>query len=147
MNGWCALVAAAIGWLIAQTWKTIAGLVSKDHPKKMTFGEFITYAARSGGMPSGHSAAMAGLTTYIGLALGFDSGLFALALAVSIIIMYDAVNVRYAVGEQGKLLNDLAQKEGKKPLRVVEGHTLAQVCVGVAIGVISGVIMAILTKA
>lgn len=147
MNGWCALVAAAIGWLIAQIWKTIAGLASKDRPKDMNFVAFMRYATRSGGMPSGHSAAMSALTIYIGIALGFDSGLFALALAVSLIIMYDAVNVRYAVGEQGKLLNSLAQEAGKKPLRLVEGHTMAQVCVGVAIGVISGVIMAILTKA
>ena len=147
MNGWYALAAAAIGWLIAQTWKTIAGLVSKNRPKDMNFATFIGYATRSGGMPSGHSAAMAALTTYIGWAVGFDSGLFALALAVSLIIIYDAVHVRYAVGEQGKLLNILAQKADQKPLRVVEGHTIAQACVGVLIGVISGVIMAILTKA
>lgn len=148
MNGWYALLAAGAGWLIAQTWKVIAGLVSgRKQPGKMTAGQVIGYVTRSGGMPSGHSAAMVGLTTYIGLCWGFDSGLFALALATTLIIMYDAVNVRYAVGVQGEVLNEMLKKEGKKPLRIVEGHTVAQVVVGTLIGIITGVIMGILVKA
>ncbi len=142
-NGWYAILAAAIGWLIAQTWKTIAGVLA-GRTKQMNLATFIGYATRSGGMPSGHSAFMTALTVYIGMAWGFDSGLFALAVANTIIVIYDATHVRYAVGVQGKALNGLLEKDGKKPLPLVEGHTLPQVTVGILIGVITGVITALL---
>lgn len=147
MNGWYALVAALAGWLVAQIWKTIAGLLSKSRPRKMSFGAFIGYATRSGGMPSGHSAAMSALTTCIGMTAGFDSELFALALAVTLVIVYDAIHVRYAVGVQGQALNKLLEKSGQKPLPIVEGHTLPQAVVGVMIGIITGVIAGVLFKA
>ncbi len=147
MNGWYALVAALVGWLVAQIWKTIAGLLSKNRPHKMSFGAFISYATRSGGMPSGHSAAMSALTTCIGMLAGFSSGLFALALAVTLVIIYDAIHVRYAVGVQGQALNQLLERSGQKPLPIVEGHTLPQVVVGVMIGIITGVIAGVLFKA
>ena len=78
---------------------------------------------------------------------GFESGLFALALAMTLIVIYDAIHVRYAVGEQGKALNGLLEKENKKPLSVVEGHTIGQVVVGAFSGVLIGVIIGCLTKA
>lgn len=146
MNGWFALIAAAIGWLIAQTWKTLWGILS-GKAGKMDFGAFVWYATRSGGMPSGHTAAMTALTTYMGMAWGFNSGLFALALATTLIIVYDATHVRYAVGVQGEALNELLKKDGKKPLRIVEGHTIPQVLVGALIGIVTGVIVGILLKA
>lgn len=148
MNGWFALLAFVIGWLIAQTWKTIAG-IWKGHKSagKLDLASFVGYASRSGGMPSGHSASMVALTTYIGVVDGFDSGLFALALAITLIVIYDAIHVRYAVGEQGKVLNEILEKEGKKPLPVIEGHTVAQVVVGAVIGILTGVVVGIIIKA
>jgi acid phosphatase family membrane protein YuiD len=98
--------------------------------------EVLTRALRSGGMPSGHSADMAAITTYLGLWQGFDSAIFALAVGVSVLIIYDAMNVRFAVGEIGKEVNRFS---GKK-MRIYEGHTLPQVVVGVGIGVGVGVL-------
>lgn len=147
MNGWYAILAAGVAWLIAQSWKTIAGFVEgRKSARKMSLGEMVDYMTRSGGMPSGHSACMVALTAYLGMWCGFDSALFALALAMTMIVLYDATHVRYAVGEQGKVLNEMLVKEGKKPLKVVEGHTVLQVIVGSAIGLIIGVIVGILTK-
>ena len=62
---------------------------------------------------------------------------------MTIIVVYDAVNVRYAVGEQGKLLNIIAESDHNKrtrKMRVVEGHTIPQVCVGAILGILLGFI-------
>lgn len=148
MNGWYALVAALVAWFIAQTWKTVAGIVTNwKQIEKMNLTTLIWYVTRSGGMPSGHTAAMVALTTYIGMGVGLDSGLFALSFATTLIIMYDATHVRYAVGEQGQALNKLLKKDGEKVLPVVEGHTVAQVAVGALIGVAIGILAGILLKA
>ena len=73
----------------------------------------------------------------IGFYEGFDSAVFMLAMCVMMIVLYDAVNVRRAVGEQGKALNKIIES----PLRVVEGHKLYEVCAGILIGVLVGVVI------
>lgn len=147
MNGWYALLAFACGFVVAQFWKFVAGLISGHRRKASSdWKTVIGYLMRSGGMPSGHSASMAVLTTYIGCMCGFDSAVFALAAATTLIVLYDAIHVRYAVGEQGKTLNGLLEKNGQKTLPVVEGHTVPQVAVGVILGVLIGVVMWFLTK-
>ena len=142
MNGWYGLLAFLIGFVVAQFWKFVAGLVTGRSKAAMkNFKTAIGYMMQSGGMPSGHAASMTALTTYIGLASGFDSGLFALAAATTIIVIYDAIHVRYAVGEQGKALNGLL-KDGKKPeIPVVEGHTVGEVVVGAILGIIIGALV------
>lgn len=131
------LLAFVCGFLIAQIAKLIIYLVKNR--KHWSWREAWHHLEKSGGMPSGHSASMFAATTYIGCALGAESALFAFALCVTAIIIYDATNVRYAVGEQGKLLNELAAKQQKKTsLRVVEGHTWPQVVVGALLGIIIG---------
>lgn len=139
MEGIYALLAFLVAFLIAQLWKTVEGMVSRrGATKKMTLKEMIGYFARSGGMPSGHAASFTALTWYLGLSVGFASQIFALAVATWAIILYDATHVRYAVGEQGKALNEVLSKEGKSELPVVEGHTLGQVAAGVVIGLLVG---------
>ena len=60
------------------------------------------------------------------------------------IVIYDAVNVRYAVGEQGKLLNVIVMDHNykKKKVKVVEGHTIPQVIVGGVLGIAIGLVCA-----
>ena len=128
-----------LGWFFAQTGKLIGDLFVKKRP--LDFKELLDCYTRSGGMPSGHTASFLGLTTFLGLKTGFTSGLFVLALAMTIIVVYDAVNVRYAVGEQGKLLNIMAEADNSRKTRkmkVVEGHTIPQVSVGAALGILLG---------
>ncbi len=147
MNGWFALLAFLVGFIVAQLWKFVAGLVRghKNH-QVMDFKTVVGYLTRSGGMPSGHSASMSGLTTYVGCMCGLDSAIFAVALATTLIVLYDAIHVRYAVGVQGMALNGLLKKNGEKELPVTEGHTMPQVVVGVILGVVIGLIMWFLTK-
>ena len=64
----------------------------------------------TGGMPSSHSALITGATSGIGYELGFDSSIFALAVAVALIVMYDASGVRKSAGIQAAEINKLSKK-------------------------------------
>lgn len=139
--------AFAAGFVIAQGAKFIGALVKKKG--RLTLKEASYWMLRSGGMPSGHSASFIAATTTIGFLRGFTSIECALSLCMSLIIIYDAVNVRYAVGEQGKLLNEIARSDGNaktKPQKLVEGHTVPQVVVGSIIGVVIGIIAYVLYR-
>ena len=100
----------------------------------------------AGGMPSSHSAVVAGLATLIGKYQGVDTPIFALSLILAFVVMYDACGVRRAAGKQAKLLNKLIETPGLTGVEVSErlvevlGHTPVQVLVGAAIGVIVGLI-------
>lgn len=95
----------------------------------------------SGGMPSSHSALMSSITFAIGMFSGFDTPIFALAFAVSMIVIYDAAGVRREAGRHAEKLNILVneffsgQPISEKQLKEVIGHTPAQVLAGIALGV------------
>jgi len=59
----------------------------------------------SGGMPSSHTALACAISIAMARSQGFASPLFGLALAFAAIVMYDAMGVRRAAGEQAKVLN------------------------------------------
>ena len=97
-------------------------------------------------MPSSHSAVVTSLATLIGKYNGVDSPIFALALIVAFVVMYDATGVRRAAGKQATLLNKIVETPGLSGLEVHErlvevlGHTPIQVFVGAFIGIIVGCI-------
>ena len=83
-------------------------------------------------MPSSHSALITGATSGIGLELGFDNPIFALAIAVSLIVMYDASGVRKSAGIQAAEINKLSKKiypESQVDLKETLGHTKFEVIV------------------
>lgn len=139
---WYALVAFVLAWLVAQTWKTIAGVIggykSDKSDKSMDLASLIGYVTRSGGMPSGHTASLTAMVVCLGHISGYGSAAFVLGIGVWLIVVYDAIHVRYAVGEQGKALNKLLKEANQPTLPVVEGHTVPQVIVGAIIGLIVG---------
>ena len=135
-DGLYILIAFCAGWLIAQSTKFIIAVVSGKG--KNNFKDALKHFFKSGGMPSGHTASFVAATITIGFLNGFNSSIFALSAAMTAIIVYDATHVRYAVGEQGKLLNEIAKKDGirtTKPIALVEGHTIPQAIVGGLIGI------------
>lgn len=140
-NGIGVFVAFVCGWFFAQSGKLIGDTIARKRP--LTISEIINVFFRSGGMPSGHTASFVAVTAYLGMKYGFLSGIFGLAACTSIIVIFDAVNVRYAVGEQGKLLNAIMknQKTDKRKVKVVEGHTVPQVCIGAVLGVAIGIVI------
>ena len=131
------LLAFTLGWLVAQSVKIIIALIAQKG--KIKFTDFVELVMKSGGMPSSHTACFTAATLMIGFRCGFESAIFALAVAMTVIIAYDATNVRYAVGQQGKLLNKIAlMSEAKtmKALKLVEGHTIMQATIGFLIGIV-----------
>lgn len=130
------IIAFAIAWAISQLGKLLAGVVRNKG--KLTSNVLKETLMKSGGMPSGHTASFSALTVFLGLKLGWSSDIFVLALCMLIVIVYDAINVRWAVGEQGKILNEVAKGSGSKLLKIVEGHTLPQVIVGGILGIMIG---------
>ena len=83
-------------WFAIQTFKVIYDLVTT---KKFNFKRIMG----AGGMPSSHSAIVTGLATLIGKYEGVDTPIFALALIVAFVVMYDACGVRRAAGKQAAL--------------------------------------------
>ncbi len=101
----------------------------------------------SGGMPSSHTAMTVCLTTRLARLLGPGSPIFAAAAILTIVVVYDATGVRRAAGQQALVLNrvldDLRSHLGLRHERVFEllGHTPVEVLVGIALGVVVGMLV------
>ena len=127
-------------WFGIQAFKVIYDLVTTH---KFNFKRILG----AGGMPSSHSAVVVSLATLIGKNQGVDSPLFAVALILAFVVMYDAAGVRRAAGKQAKLLNKLIETPGLSTGEVSEklvevlGHTPLQVIVGALIGLAAGLIV------
>ena len=116
--------------LLAQFFKIIFNFFSTG---KIKFGIMF----ETGGMPSSHSALITGATSGIGFQLGFDSPIFALAIAISLVVMYDASGVRKSAGIQAAEINRLSKKLDPKTqidLKETLGHTKFEVIVGSILG-------------
>ena len=133
---WCAVAA----WFVAQALKIPTyWLVEKKLNLMRFFG--------SGGMPSSHTAFVISLTIMIGAVEGFDTALFAAAVVLSAIVMYDASGVRRETGIQGQVLNEILQKvfvDGQ-PITDVElkelvGHTKVEVAGGFIVGILTALV-------
>ena len=126
-------------WFGIQLFKLIYDLVTT---KKFNFKRIMG----AGGMPSSHSAVVAGIATLIGKYEGVGSPIFFFLLIVAFVVMYDACGVRRAAGKQAELLNKLIETPGLTGVEVSErlvevlGHTPIQVFAGALIGIIVGII-------
>jgi len=109
------------------------------------------YLVSTGGMPSAHSATVAGLATAVGMTEGFGSALFGIATVFAIITMFDASTVRRAAGQQAKILNIMIhevfkdQKIHNARLRELLGHTRIEVWAGMALGIALSAAMCLVT--
>ena len=124
----------------------------------------------AGGMPSSHSAMTCSLVVAIARTHDFSSPLLAVAICFATVVMYDAMGVRRAAGEQAKVLNTIifdfsfftrhkpkktqAQDEAgnadnqqtrraptSKELKEFLGHTPLEVLAGCLLGIIIAVLM------
>jgi uncharacterized protein len=100
----------------------------------------------TGGMPSSHSSLMTATVFAIGLSLGFDDPLFALGVAITMIVTYDAAGVRRQAGIHAQRINVLfdellhGHKVSEIDLREVLGHTPLEVAAGMLLGVIVAIV-------
>ena len=91
----------------------------------------------TGGMPSSHSALITSLTSGLGMDLGFDDPIFALAVGISLIVMYDASGVRRSAGLNASEINKLSKSLDEKSssnLKETLGHSKLEVIVGSILG-------------
>ena len=132
------LWAAIIGWFLAQTLKIPFGYLMHKGWRWESF--FMP-----GGMPSSHSALVTSAAVAAGLYHGFNSAIFALAVTVAMVVVYDAAGVRRQAGIHAEKINVLVQELLKghpinqEQLLEVIGHTPIETIGGVILGIISGV--------
>ncbi|MFP4643267.1 MAG: divergent PAP2 family protein [Spirochaetales bacterium] len=141
-------LSALFSWLIAQLIKTT---ISALWHQTRGPGELVgTIFWKTGGMPSSHSSMMTGLATAIGFTEGPGTPVFMIAFFFTLVVIRDALGVRRTAGELAQRLNrlssELARREGTEyqPVREVNGHTAAEVSVGVLLGFFLGVAFSIL---
>jgi len=138
------IVAAFLAWMLGQFLKfPLYYLITK----RWNWGIMFS----SGGLPSSHSSLVTAVALTIGLQEGFDSAIFALAMSIGMIVIYDAAGVRRQAGihaerinaimksffESGQLgedeLDDLKEMLGHTPLEVVSGVILGMLITWVVI--------------
>lgn len=129
------LAAALLGWFLGQFLKVpIEYILKRRWNWALWFG--------SGGMPSSHSSLSVATTLAIGLYYGFGTPLFALAFAVTMVIVYDAAGVRRQAGFHAEKINLLFEEFfaghpiSQERLKEVLGHTPKEVIGGVLLGVL-----------
>jgi len=93
----------------------------------------------TGGMPSSHSALVTGTAAGIGLQLGFNDPLFALASTIAFIVMYDASGIRRSAGLTAAKVNQISKTQfnessSETTLKESLGHTKIEVLVGSILG-------------
>jgi uncharacterized protein len=106
------LIPALIAWALAQAIK-----VPLEYLETRRWDWVLLF--RAGGMPSSHSALVTATAYSIGLHMGFDSPLFALAAVLAMIVIYDATGIRRQAGKHATIINHMIKE-------MVEGHPLQQ---------------------
>lgn len=144
-----------ISWILAQSLKIVLYYIIN---KKISLERLIG----AGGMPSSHSALVCSTAVAVYKQCGSDSVMFAISLVLAGIVMYDAMGVRRAAGEQAKVINkiiiDPLNKNNKKnaekatdnnnfeniamkTLKEFLGHTPLEVLGGALVGIVTGLIV------
>ena len=130
-----ALIAGLIAWLLAQVIKMPLDYL---YSRKWNWALLLT----TGGMPSSHSSLLTATSLGIGLYHGFDTPVFAIAVAITMVVVYDAAGVRRQAGIHAQRINVLFDELlhghmlNEKDLREVLGHTPLEVVGGILLGLI-----------
>jgi acid phosphatase family membrane protein YuiD len=130
------LIAALLSIVLAQVIKVPIYLISKR-----TWNLKLGFS--TGGMPSSHSAAVCSLATAIGIDEGLSSAVFAIAVIVSAITMFDAAGIRRHAGFHATIINRLMISSPKeqggahsKELKELLGHRPIEVVAGALFGIL-----------
>jgi acid phosphatase family membrane protein YuiD len=129
------LIATLAAWSLAQIIKIPLEFL---HTRRWNWSLLL----RAGGMPSSHSALVAALAHSIGLHVGFNSAMFAMAFALSMIVIYDATGIRRQAGKHAEIINTMIKDlvEGhplrEEQLREVLGHTPLEALGGTLLGLL-----------
>lgn len=108
---------------------------------------------RYGGMPSAHAALATSLAFVAAYSAGFDSGVFAVAAVIFILVVDDALRLRIFLGRYGvalqRLMGKLPQTEQKTlpPIENRMGHNVPEVVGGIVVGIFVTVLVLVLEGA
>jgi acid phosphatase family membrane protein YuiD len=137
------LICCVAGWLVSSLLKIP---VYYFVHRKVNFAR----AFGTGGMPSSHAATMTATTLAIGLFSGFNHPAFAIAVAISMIVIYDAAGVRREAGYHAEALNKLVDEwfaisktplVDQKRMKEMLGHTPIEVVGGVLTGLATTLVL------
>lgn len=139
ISNYYVLSCGVFGLVVAQLLKPFFGIFK--------FKKFdLLQISASGGFPSSHTSFIIATTTAIARVDGLSSSMFALAIVLSVIIMYDAMNVRYYAGKNIELtqqiIRDLKEHQFKldnplyiNNLKEILGHERLEVLGGFILGI------------
>ena len=127
-----------ISIIAAQILKTLIETISTKH---FSLERLFNGA---GGMPSTHTTAVISLTTLMYIDYGITSELFAICLIFSLIVMYDAMGIRYETGKQAEIINILAKKANLKESFVLLKEKIGHKPIEVLGGIVFGIMLATL---
>ena len=123
-------IVAFTSWFLAQFLKIFTG-------GNIRLKDFFS----SGGMPSSHSSSTMGATVAAGIFMGFDSPVFLIAFVFTMVVMYDAANVRLESGKHAEIINDLVDFvrdnndfDAEKRKEII-GHEPFEVLMGAVLGI------------
>jgi len=134
------LRAAVVSWAIAQLLKVVIAFI---RVRRLDIGLMLS----TGGMPSSHTAFMVAMTTAVGIREGFGTSAFAIAAAITVVVMSDAAGVRRAAGKQAKVINTIVENIKNtgvvfdKKLKELLGHTPIEVACGAVLGIVVAWVM------
>ena len=140
-----ALIAGLIAWALAQVIK-----IPLDYLRTRQWNWALLFT--TGGMPSSHSALVTSTTLAVGLYYGFDHPTFALGVAITMIVTYDAAGVRQQAGIHAQRINVIFEELlrghpiNEKDLRVVLGHTPLEVVGGILLGLVVATIQSLIWR-
>jgi acid phosphatase family membrane protein YuiD len=135
------IILALISVIVAQVLKFIINYVKTRKVE-------ATLLVTTGSMPSSHSSMVTTAALSIGLFVGFDDVIFALALVVALVIIHDSFGIRYESSKHARELNKIKirlnliediEAEEKK-LKESLGHKPIEVLAGIAVGVLIAVV-------
>jgi len=133
-------IAAMLGWFVAQALK-----IPTEYLRSRRWLWTMFFA--SGGMPSSHSAMMVAGTLAVGMYHGFDNPLFGIAVAITMIVTYDAAGVRRQAGMHAERINLLfgellkGHMWDENELKEVIGHTPLEVAGGIILGLLVSILL------
>ncbi|WP_166239354.1 divergent PAP2 family protein [Paenibacillus turpanensis] len=137
------VLAPFIGWLVAGTMKFIVNYIRFGGEAKARIG--------NGGFPSNHTTIMTTTVALIGFKHGFLTPEFGLGVAITYIVIIDALGLRRHVGYHAEHLNQLTAKDTElsrklKKLRESMGHTRIEVAGGLVLGALLGFVLDLLSS-
>jgi uncharacterized protein len=134
------LLAAAFAMGSAQLFKALLPLFQG---KGFSFKSLSNY----GGFPSGHTAFIVGCALGLGIDSGFRSGIFALAVTVACMLIYDILKQRKVVDLTRQETERLLAKAGLAPVEdppQFKAHSVAEIVGGGVWGAVCAVLFCFL---